>query len=577
MSDLHDDRLDEEQQAAVDSGQKAIAVLAGPGSGKTRALSYRARRLLLDRPGSRVLALTFTNKAAAEMKARALGLTAVASERLRAGTFHGFGVEFLRGHGTECSIEQDFEIIDADEAKEVARVAAAAAGVSDRLSAWQFARMRCLTPNDATVAFGEAYEAAKRSEGVVDFDDLVVYPGTILSNNRELAAAYGARYPHLLVDEFQDTNAAQFRIVTALCPHVETVSVFADDDQAIFRFVGAESENIVRFVDELEAVVYPLTCNYRCRQEIVRRANLLMSADPRPSGRVMRADKSGGSVTLRSFASIEAEAAALAQEIGDRIEDGTSRPADVAVLVRSGYRAREIVEALRRRALPVSDWRGDTYQLAERRIFVTAMSAVRGKLTDRQAARLCDLMSVEVPDERATDKLLEALSPHPVADELLTLRRMAFEGESPSSIARQAQLAVAASQPTAAARLGPLVQAVADFETHDTTFSLDDLLADLVLGAGGRPPTTGGGIKVATLHKTKGLEWPVVYILGLEEGHMPDFQNLDADKLPEERRLCFVGVCRAESELNLTFAARFRTHRRTPSRFLREMHLMDGT
>jgi DNA helicase II / ATP-dependent DNA helicase PcrA len=568
MPDQSED-LDEEQRNAVEAPEFAIAVLAGPGSGKTRTLAHRARHLLRGAGASRALLLTFTNKAAAEMKTRALGTAIVSSDRIEASTFHGFGVRFLRSHGEQLGIASDFEIIDPEEEKVLARAVAAAAGVANRLNAWQHARKRGLGRDGRTEAFGAAYEAAKREQGLVDFDDLVVVTGTILAENAAIAAAYGSRFQHVLVDEFQDTNAAQFQIVSALAPHVASISVFADDDQAIFRFVGAEFENIARFVDELAATVYPLTCNYRCRNEIVAYANALISCDPRSSRR-MRAHKDGGSVTLRRYASTEQEAQALAEEITGRLAAGAA-PASVAVLVRSGYRANDLVTGLRAKGLPVSDWRGDTYQPAGRRTFIAAMSCLRGTLNNRQAERLCDLIGIEDTGERDTDAFLHAAQERPVAAGLLQMRALAFAGENAHAVARQAQRAVAAADPATASMLVELVDAVADFQEHDAQFTLDDLLADLVLGGGGRPPTVGGGIKVATLHKTKGLEWPTVFMLGLEEGHMPDYKCEGEDQLLEERRLCFVGVCRAEDELILTFAQRFRSHSRSRSPFLGEM------
>src|SRR5205823_6626295 len=150
--------------------------------------------------------------------------------------------------------------------------------------------------------------------------------------------AYAARYPHLLVDEFQDTNSAQFAIVRALSAQSETVSVFADDDQAIYRFAGAEAENIRRFIQELGATVYPLTVNYRCRERIVECANLLLAADRRASGRRMRSYHSGGEVRCLTFGATSDEASFVADEIRDLVKREAVRPYEIAVLARSGYR-----------------------------------------------------------------------------------------------------------------------------------------------------------------------------------------------------------------------------------------------
>lgn len=571
MSEPDEQELDDEQRGAVGAEEKAIAVLAGPGSGKTRTLSHRARHLLRREGGARALLLTFTNKAAAEMKARALGVSAVASDRIQAGTFHGFGARILRSHGEAVGVSAEFEILDDEEQKEFAAGAAAASGLSNRARAWQYARLRRFGPSDPVGEFGAAYQAAKTQHGVVDFDDLVVLTADLLEANDEIARAYAMRFPHVLVDEFQDTNAAQFAIVRALCPHVSTVSVFADDDQAIFKFVGAETANIRRFVDEIEAREYPLTCNYRSRQEIVDHANRLIRANPGASGRTMRADKAGGEVELRTYTSTTEEAAEIGEEIERLLRDMPAR--SLAVLVRAGYRADELVQDLRIRGVPITDWRGDTYAPRERRAFVAALSCLRPSLNDRRARRLAELLNVDPADEEDTHAFLTGLEGVPAAEELLKLRQAAFSGASATQVAEHAQRAVAAVDAQLGAQLDPLVEAVADFERHDAEFDVDDLLAELALGAGGRPPTEGGGVRVASLHKTKGLQWPVVFMLGLEDGHLPDYRAED-DDLPDERRACFVGVCRAEDRLVVTFARQFRRHPRRPSIFLEELGLI---
>lgn len=568
MSEQDENQLDDEQRAAVEAAQHAIAVLAGPGSGKTRTLSHRARHLLRRDSGSKALLLTFTNKAAAEMKARAVGVATVASDRIQAGTFHGFGARLLRAHGEVVDVAQDFEILDEAENAEVAAGAGRAAGTGNRYVQWQYNRLRRLDAPADVAEFGAAYQEAKRNAEVVDFDDLVVFAADLLSDHEEIARAYGGRFAHLLVDEFQDTNAAQFEIVNALSPHAQSVSVFADDDQAIFRFVGAESANIRRFVRQLRATEYPLSCNYRSRERIVELANALIAADPNASGRKMRANKDGGRVDFRVYPSVDEEAATLADEIEALLKDVPAT--SIAVLVRSGYRANSLVEALRQRRLPLTDWRGDVYEPEGRRTFVTVMSALRGSLNDRRAARLCKFLEVPTTEEEDTHTFLESLAGDTTAGELLSLRAMLFAGATAVDLARQAQRVVATTDPALAESMGSLIDAVDDFARHDPEFSVDDLLAELSLGSGGRAPTAGGGVRVASLHKTKGLQWPTVYILGLEEGHMPDYRSEDED-LPEERRACFVGVCRAEDHLVLTFARRFMRHPRHPSRFLSEM------
>jgi superfamily I DNA/RNA helicase len=202
---------------------------------------------------------------------------------------------------------------------------------------------------------------------------------------------------------------------------------------------------------------------------------------------------------------------------------------------------------------------------------VTCVSTVRGRLNDRQARRLSEMMGANPIEERETHLFLGAHRGHPLAEELLVLREQALGGATALEVVQQAQRAIAAHDPAAAARAAALVDAVADFERFDPTFRLDQLLAELVLKGGGRPPTVGGGVKIATLHGTKGLQWPVVYMIGLEQGKLPDFRAVQDGTVEDERRACFVGVCRAEDRLVLSSARSFRGYPQQPSQFLREM------
>jgi DNA helicase-2/ATP-dependent DNA helicase PcrA len=569
----HAEALDEEQLAAVQATGKAISVLAGPGSGKTRTLAHRARHLLLEDAGSRALLLTFTNKAAAEMKHRALGVGDIGVERLEATTFHGFGAKFLRSHGNLVGIDDEFDILDAAEREEFAVEIAASAGVPNQATRWSFSRLRHLEAGTGLAAFGDAFEAAKRAEDLVDFDDLVVYTGEILEQRPEIAAAYAARFQHVLVDEFQDTNPVQFSIVKAMAPHVSSISVFADDDQAIMRFAGAEAANVHRFTEELGAEFYPLTCNYRSREEIVEHANRLIAADPDASGRQMRAEKDGGTVELGVHGSTTEEAVALGREIADLVLVEKVNPAEIAILVRSGPRADEVVEILVQQGVPLTDWRGAAYETEERRMMITCFATVRAKLRTRHASRLSEMIDVELIEERDTHRFLETHAESPVAAELLALREQALGGASPTEIARHAQAAIAAYDVEAGERAKPLLDAIADFEAFDPEFSLDQLMAELALKHGGRSPTQGGGVKAATLHGTKGLQWPRVYMLGMEDGKLPDYRAEQEGTMADERRTCFVGVCRAEDHLVFSYCRYFRTFKEKPSRFLAEMGL----
>lgn len=576
----YEEPLDDEQRAAVEATERAIAVLAGPGSGKTRVLSFRARHLLLRDKKSNCLLLTFTNKAAAEMKSRAVAANPVMSKRIRAGTFHNFALSVLRSHGTHVGINLDFDVLDEDERDNMAAQTAHAAGCVDHAKAWSSQRLRQQLPTAEVAKFGAAFEAAKRKEGVVDFDDLIVYAVRLFREKPDIAKAYAVNYQHILIDEFQDTNAAQFAMVRTLAEHASpnsTIGVFADDDQAIFGFAGAEAQNIGRFCDELLAKIYPLTTNYRCAEEIVKVANRLIKAN-RAKGRQMKSNKKGGTVMARAFASPEEEAAAVCAEIEALLAAGTDAQR-ISILVRSANRAQAIKSALVERHIPYSNWLAATYNASETRLVRICLTAVRPVLTNRACRHLCEMLGVEEVPTGATINTQEFLakvqSAGPVKH-LEAIRKLAEANSKVSEIVMQVCQCIEAVNPTTVG-LDTFVAEVTAFEAHDQEYSLDHFLADLALGGKSGAPTEGGGVKLASIHRTKGLQWPIVFLIGLDEGSLPNYYASQTEEgIREERRLCFVGVCRAEDVLSITRIKAYMGHPKLPSRFLNEMGLTEA-
>lgn len=564
--------LDDEQRDAVEARESAIAVLAGPGSGKTRVLSYRARHLLANDPGSKALLMTFTNKAAAEMKSRALDVAVVTTDRVVASTYHSFAVRLLRAHGHLVDVQEDFEILDEEEQQRLVRSAAEQANTDDRSKRWMYLRLRRLQPREGEVIqFAEAYQALKRQQNVLDFDDLLTYAADLLEANAEVAQAIGNAHRHILIDEFQDTNPAQFATVRALWSDAETVSVFADDDQGIYQFAGAEPANIRKFVHELDGKTYPLNTNYRCRSNIVLKANRLISADEEASGRQMRAHYEGGEVRSRVFGDVWGEAEVLGAEI-EGLVDGGLRPSDIAVLGRRKSRLGAIISQLEERGVPVSNWLGAAFEANERKALTTALLVVRASLADWQVARLCELLRVGVVGETHPDEMLRQIGGHvPSAAPLLELRELVWAGGEPLEVVDKATEALMLADPSLEHGLRTLREAVEAFQTHDPQFGIEHLIAELTLGGIQGPPTIGGGVKVASLHRTKGLQWKHVYLVGMEEETLPDYHAVTPLEICEERRTCFVGVCRAEEFLTLTRVHVLNGWAKQPSRFLAEM------
>lgn len=545
-------------------------MLAGPGSGKTRTLCQRARFLLGEDEEGSTLLLTFANRAAAEMKQRALEATAVRSDRLWAGTYHSFGAQILRDHGGLVGVPTDFEILDQDEAREFAQGAGAAEGLGDWFDAWQKVRLHGVPASERIARFGAVYEEAKRAEGLVDFDDLIVYPVQIFRAQPGIPHGYALRYPHVLIDEFQDTNGLQLEIVLTLSGKAKTVSVFADDDQAILSFVGARSEHVHALIADLNAREYPLMTNYRCREVIAGAANRLMAADPRTSGRRMQPGRSGGEVRVWSFGDEYQEAKAIVADILAAIGDGVSA-SDIAVLSRTGARLTALRDELHRQGVDAVDWSGERYGSECRRFAKACLALVRGRLSSRQAVRLCELLEVHDPGNRSSRDFLAALPGSPARDALEECVTKAVAGSRSSDVVRAVQNVAEALRPDLVEGLGRLVIDLSAAEDRDSDRSLDHLLSDLALGSASLAPPEEGGIKIATLHKTKGLEWRRVFLVGMEDDHLPHYLSQGAQEVSEERRVCFVGVCRAEEQVTLSWCEERRGWSKQPSRFLAEM------
>jgi len=423
--------------------------------------------------------------------------------------------------------------------------------------------------------FGDAYEAAKRAAGVVDYDDLIAYPARILASTPLIAEAYGRRYGHVLVDEFQDTDPAQFSVIRSLMPHTRTTSVFADDDQAVFAFRHADPRQVRVLVEEAGAATLPLTTNYRCREEIVAVGNRLLDADPRSSGRRMRAFYPGGSVVARSYANLQEEAEATAEDIGEQIERG-AQPHAIAVLSRNGYREDVVVAELIRRGIPVSDWRGVTYGREERKALAACLAVVRGTLSRSQVRRLCQIAELTMIDDRRAVDVIAALDGTPIGAGLREVQKLAYSSKPPAEVVAAAAHAIAAAQPDLAEGVYEVASGMGAFVSADPDFTLEHVLSEIAVATRARPPTQGGGVRIATLHGTKGLEWPLVYMLGLEEGQLPDYRATTTTAVSEERRCCFVGACRASDRLVLSRIRRNKGFEQRPSRFLAEMGLIQA-
>ena len=336
-------------------------------------------------------------------------------------------------------IAPDFDVLDEQEQGDLATTISGQAG--DHRRAYSDQRLRQRLHTSEVAKFAALFEDAKRKDGVVDFDDLIVYVSQLFRQKPDIAKAYATKYQHILIDEFQDTNAAQFSVVRALTEHsaaMSTISVFADDDQAIFGFAGAEARNIARFCEDLQATVYPLTTNYRCGEPIVKCANRLILAN-RSDGRKMKAVKKKGDVRARVFSNVAEEAKAICDDIGEKVASGVL-PYAISILVRNGTRAETIRATLSERGIPFSNWLAAAYNSRETRQVRVCLSLVRPVLTNRIAKQVCEMLKIEsipITETINTEQFLRANGSRVGVFHLLEIRRLADQGGKVSEIVRQ--------------------------------------------------------------------------------------------------------------------------------------------
>lgn len=642
--------LNAAQQQAVDHGLGPLLVLAGAGSGKTRVITQRIVGLLQKAaPPRSIVALTFTNKAAGEMRERVAHLLsqrngragAAAARELTISTFHAFGLQVLTRE--RQALGGAFTIFDQGDAlgtvKDVLRGIRAAkswdaAAVLARISA---AKNAFLRPEDlpdhheydeVTKIVYPRYQALLRQYRAFDFDDLVCEVARLFADRPDVAARWQERYLHVLVDEYQDTNRAQFALLRHLAGRHRNVCVVGDDDQSIYAWRGADVRNILEFEEQFPgAKVVKLEQNYRSKGPILAVANAVIEKRVGAKyKKVLFTTQSGGDIVrVRVAATPDVEAAWVTGEIRRRVRDLGTRPRDVAVLYRSNGQAKLLEEGLREHGVPHRVVGGQQFferkevkdvlaylrlavnpadEIALRRIVNYPPRGIGETTVDRlaqnalakgwslwQAVERVDALDGITAGARDGCRTLERI--------VGTARRDLTEGKAASLVARElcegagihADIEVnSGSAPVASRRwsnVEGLFRTFAKREAKDaaagTKTDVAGLLQALSLDFGDDGDDGDkDAVTLSTLHGSKGLEFPVVFLIGCEEGLLPHSRTLDTrvtDAAPqdieEERRLFYVGVTRAREELFLT-RAKARVNRgkaapRTPSRFLLEI------
>jgi len=636
--------LNHEQRLAVTTASGPLLVLAGAGTGKTRVITVRIAKLIQDgvRP-ERILAVTFTNKAAREMRARALALLGKrrkGAQRPEISTFHSLCVRILRRNIQHLGYPAEFSIYDGNEQESIARSALRDLRVGhetlrpgDLLSQIGSWKTRGIRPDHAekvaetdrqhlaALAFAK-YQSALRAAGAVDFDDLLLCTEELFERFAEVRTAEATRFDHILIDEYQDTNALQYRIVRALAEKHRNLCVVGDDDQSIYAFRGAEVAHILSFgKDWPGATVVRLESNYRCRETILDLANTLIAHNRSRHDKVLRASRVGGDIPrFIRFESETNEAEEVVREIKAKITvESTERmnPRDFAILFRTNEQPRAFEVELRREKVPYVLVGGQSfYDRKEIRDVLAYLKVLANPADEVSLLRI-----INTPRRGISDSVVESLLKRAVAEgkslwdvlpeavrdadvphhaearvlgfrDLLNRYRTRLtevpwvEGvaELLTEIGYKGELERAYKNPgDAEARwevLGELVNTLAHYQSKtenptlrdfldETTLARDDLKTD-----DDRPAS----VTLMTLHSAKGLEFPHVYMVGMEEGLLPHKRSVEDSSgvgIEEERRLCYVGVTRAKDRLTLSFCkARMKwgaERPQIPSRFLMEI------
>ena len=622
--------LNPEQEAAVRHNAGPLLILAGAGTGKTRVITARIAWLISQGadPGS-ILAVTFTNKAAKEMKERVGGLVdADAAKLVTTSTFHALCVRLLRADAQHLGYKPNFSIYDESDTnglikKIITRTAAADEKLDPGLAKNLISKAKNLghraPQNEETLsgAVFARYEAELRALNAMDFDDLLVNAVRLLGDFPDVRAKWRARYRHLLVDEFQDTNRLQLDLVSLLAAgDPPNVCVVGDDDQSIYGWRGAEAANILEFERHFpNPTIVKLEQNYRSTNEILEAANRVIRHNAKRRGKNLWSPKTGGDpVQIIAVPNDREEAEFIVNEIAARRDQETGSWEDFAILYRMNMQSRFFEEHLRRLRIPYRIIGGKSfYDRREIKDLMAYMAALLNPQDDAALLRIINTpprgigaTTVEIALERSTQHHHSLFAELKSADfQAYVTRRAAESIRAFVDTLEAARIRIATPGSDAAHILSELLVEAGYFddlkrscktveEGDKREINVRELLASLAehqqrsrKGLQGfldeisldrdreEKEDSQRGVTLITLHAAKGLEFPHVYLIGVEEGLLPHERSKAEDTIDEERRLFYVGVTRAMSSLTITHC-RHRTKFGTttfcePSRFLTEI------
>lgn len=630
------DSLNDAQREVVAAPLGQQLVLAGAGSGKTRVLVHRIAWLMYVEQASpfSILAVTFTNKAASEMRGRIEQLLSQPTQGMWVGTFHGLAHRLLRNHWQEAKLIQNFQVLDSDDQLRLIKRVLKDLNIDDQR--WQAREVQWFINNkkdqgirpsgiqifgdvyiSTMVQVYQTYEEYCERAGVVDFAELLLRALDLWRDNPELLKHYQQRFAHVLVDEFQDTNAVQYAWLKILAKGTKSLMVVGDDDQSIYGWRGAKIENIQSFTDDFpEAVTYRLEQNYRSTSTILKAANALIDNNQGRLGKELWTEGNEGDlIALYAGFNEQDEARYILERIQEAHREGFNYQ-EIAILYRSNAQSRVLEENLWRESIPYRIYGGlRFFERAEIKNALAYLRLIRSKQDDsaleriinlptrgigektieqvRQLARELNISLWQSLKEIITNKGVPARACSALNNFVLLINRLTDEIE-PLKLSEQIDLVIKQSGllefhraekgdkgEARVENLEELVSAASAFENdeelEDNQTPLGAFLDHAALEAGEKQAGDGEDcVQLMTLHNAKGLEFPLVFLTGMEEGLFPHQRNIeDIDRLEEERRLAYVGITRAMQQLVLTYAETRRLHGNETynriSRFVREI------
>ena len=626
--------LNPAQRAAVEYCDGPLLVLAGAGSGKTRVITEKIAHLVRAKhlAPKKIAAITFTNKAAREMRERVGSLvSAEAAGELLVCTFHALGLKFLQIEHERAGLKRGFSVLDADDTGAIIKDLLPKALKSDQLFALRqlvsTAKNNALTPAQALAAArspreveaAQLYADYQRRLGAfnaVDFDDLIRLPLALLEDDATLRTAWQERLRYLLVDEYQDTNTAQYRLLKALAGPRGAFTAVGDDDQSIYAWRGANPENLDELARDYPALrVVKLEQNYRCAARILRAANRVIANNPHKHLKQLWSEHADGPpIRVLECKDGEHEAERVAADLSHIAERAQARWQDFAILYRGNHQSRPLEKALQLARVPYHLSGGTSFLergevkdvLAYLRLlvnpdddaaFLRVANVPRrdiGATTLEKLGELAQSRHATLLQAAGSDGVLKQLAPRSASAlagfvdllrELAGSARRLSASELVDEVIRRTRYAehLAAEVKDQSARNRRLenLKELADWfrAMGKDGGSVGDLAAQLALLTHADRGDPGNAVRLMTLHAAKGLEFRFVYVVGLEDGQLPHEGSIEEGRLEEERRLMYVGITRAKERLCLSYAARSRrfgeVQVNAPSRFLAELPAED--